>query len=419
VTQTDTVEEAATGQVDEVQEAQSGTVEEAAVAGAVVVPVEPRRRRTWWIPVLAVGIALAGSTGTYLGAGYVAHELRNEAIRDVAPLDEEAADAVGDLRAGRTLATAAAADGSAMAGVVVAGLGSADLATELGEASQEAADLVEDVEDPALPEPIVYDESSVRPAWTSILEMLATRARAADVAEERERVADDAEALAAAARAAEDARVAFYESATASAAEALAGNQHATYESRIEVQHGIDQTGTGWAQTRNSVGAYTALAAALDAMHASANAEAARRAAPEYAVHGGIEDFARSLAHGVNLDFRWAHVVNGLSSDEWYSGTAMYRYTDGGWATIELSHSIGWHWGEDVNAKAVVVHEVGHAQVVRPECEPLYSGPVFNGDDEMWATAWAIASGYDVPGSGIEAYGRPSDAQIAEAGKCI
>ena len=121
----------------------------------------------------------------------------------------------------------------------------------------------------------------------------------------------------------------------------------------------------------------------------------------------------------MNLDFTWAHVVNGHSSDEWYSGTAMYRDTDGGWATIELSHSIGWYFSDDINAKAVVVHEVGHAQVVRPECKPLFTGPVFASDDEMWATAWAIAKGYDTSGAGIGAYGRPSDAQIAEAGKCI
>jgi hypothetical protein len=97
----------------------------------------------------------------------------------------------------------------------------------------------------------------------------------------------------------------------------------------------------------------------------------------------------------------------------------MYRDTDGGWATIELSHSIGWYFSDDINAKAVVVHEVGHAQVVRPECKPLFTGPVFASDDEMWATAWAIAKGYDTSGAGIGAYGRPSDAQIAEAGKCI
>lgn len=373
---------------------------------------------SWRAPVVAAAIVLVGSSVTYLGAGVVAHQLRNEVIVEAAPLDDEAQEAADGLRIRRALASAAATDGTAMVAVVADGLGAPELATELDGMSEDAAELVDRVEDPSLPEPIAYDDSELRPPWTSVLELLATRARADALAEELERIDTDARDLAAAARSAEDARVAFYESAAADADEALAANPLASYESRVEVLHGVDQAGIGWTEARNSAGAYAALAAAVDAMEASAAAEGARRAQPEYAVHGPIEDFARSIAHGVTLDFRWAHVVNGLSSDEWYSGTALYHDTDGGWATIELSHSIGWNWADDVNAKAVVVHEVGHAQVVRPECEPLFRGPAFGSDDEMWATAWAIASGYDVPGSGTGPYGRPTDAQIAEAAKC-
>lgn len=375
--------------------------------------------RSWRAPLVAAAIVLVGSSVTYLGAGLVAHQLRNDVIVEVAPLDGEADEAADDLRIRRALASGAATDGSGMVEVVTDGLGAPELATELDAASQEAAELVDQVEDPSLPEPIAYDESELRPPWTSILELFATRARADEIAEELERMTADAADLGAAARSAEDARIAFYESAAADADAALAANPLASYESRVEVRHGVEQAGVGWAQGRNSAGAYAALTAAVDAMEASAAAEAARRAAPEYAVHGPIEDFARSIAHGVTLDFRWAHVVNGLSSDEWYSGTALYRDTDGGWATIELSHSVGWNWADDINAKAVVVHEVGHAQVVRPECEPLFRGPVFGSDDEMWATAWAIAAGYDVPGSGIGPYGRPTDAQLAEVVKCM
>lgn len=375
--------------------------------------------RSWRAPLVAAAVVLVGSSVTYLGAGLVAHQLRNDVIVEVAPLDGEADEAADDLRIRRALASGAATDGSGMVEVVTDGLGAPELATELDAASQEAAELVDQVEDPSLPEPIAYDESELRPPWTSILELFATRARADEIAEELERMIADAADLGAAARSAEDARIAFYESAAADADAALAANPLASYESRVEVRHGVEQAGVGWAQGRNSAGAYAALASAVEAMEASAAAEGARRAAPEYAVHGPIEDFARSIAHGVTLDFRWAHVVNGLSSDEWYSGTALYRDTDGGWATIELSHSVGWNWADDINAKAVVVHEVGHAQVVRPECEPLFRGPVFGSDDEMWATAWAIASGYDVPGSGIGPYGRPTDAQLAEVVKCM
>ena len=394
---------------------------EAGEAAAALVPAPVARTRTrWWIPVLAIVVVLGGSAGAYVGSGYLAHEARNELIVEVNAIEARAEEAVGDWRAARTLATAAAADGTAVSEVVVEGLGSAELAATLTAAAEEAGALVDAAEgEPKLPEPIVYDASAVRPASTSILEIFATRERAAKLEAELDRLTRSAAELDAAADAADEARTAFYASAAQDATAALAEHSIATYETRIAVQHGIDQKGTGWAQSRDSRGAYADLAAAVDAMKASSAAEAARRAESDYAVRGPIEDFARSIAHGVNLDFTWAHVVNGHSSDEWYSGTAMYRDTDGGWATIELSHSIGWYFSDDINAKAVVVHEVGHAQVVRPECKPLFTGPVFASDDEMWATAWAIAKGYDTSGAGIGAYGRPSDAQIAEAGKCI
>jgi hypothetical protein len=135
-------------------------------------------------------------------------------------------------------------------------------------------------------------------------------------------------------------------------------------------------------------------------------------------VRAEIEAFARSISGGVTLDFAWAYEVNGLPSDEWYSGTAQFWPTDGTWGLINLTHSISDNWYDDPNAKAVVVHEVGHTQVVRPNCEPLFTGPEFAGDHEQWATAWAIGMGYDLPGSGIEAYGRPTDGQIEVAAHC-
>lgn len=380
--------------------------------------VPAHARTSWWVPVLAVGIAVAGATGTYLGAGYVAHTLRNDHIVTVAGIEERVVDARGDLNAAITRAGAAGSAGSAFEEVVVDGLGSGELADELSTAAEDATRLAA-TDVPPLAAPIAYDESAARPAWISVIEVLDTRERGRGLLVDLESITADAARIDEAAATADDARVAFSESAAASAADLLEASAVATYESRIAVQHGIDQAGTGWSEAPDSAGAYRALAKAVDGVRASAKAETARRAEAAYAERGPIEAFARSIAHGVTLDFRWAHVVGGHSSDEWYSGTALYRSTDGGWATIELSHSIGWRYADDINAKAVVVHEVGHAQVVRAECRPLFTGPVFGGDDETWATAWAIASGYDVPGSGIEAYGRPTDAQIAEAAKCI
>ncbi|GAA1829424.1 hypothetical protein [Agromyces salentinus] len=377
-----------------------------------------RRRSTWWIPVLGVAIAVLGAAGTHLLAGSVADSVRNEHIAKVAAIEEQASAARGDLRAAITRAGSAGEQGQAMAAVVVSGVGGAELATELDELSERALELAEtDVPEGAAP--IAYDQGTLRPAWISVIELLETRDRGVLLLGELEDLAATADEVDASAVSADAARTSFYASAATSGSELLAANQVATYETRIAVQHGIDQEGDDWFEAPDSAGAYTRLATAVEAMRASAGSESARRADAAYAEHGPVEEFARSIARGVNLDFSWAHVVNDRSSDEWYAGNATYRYTDGGWASIQLSHSIGWEFDADVNAKAVVVHEVGHTQVVRPECAPIFTGPVFGRDDEMWATAWAIAAGYDVPGSGIEAYGRPSDAQIAEAAKCL
>ncbi len=156
---------------------------------------------------------------------------------------------------------------------------------------------------------------------------------------------------------------------------------------------------------------------AIDEVRASqATADAAKQD-PAYPIHAEIEAYARSISHGVHLDFVWAQIVNG-KGDGWLSGTAQFWPTDGGWAIISLNFNVATFWRDGADARALVTHEVGHTQVVRDACKPLFDSPVFNDNDEMWATAWAIGMGFDVPGSGIEAYGRPSNDQIATASKC-
>jgi hypothetical protein len=66
----------------------------------------------------------------------------------------------------------------------------------------------------------------------------------------------------------------------------------------------------------------------------------------------------------------------------------------------------------------VTAHEVGHTQVVREVCAAIFESPLFGSNHEVWATAWSIGMGYDVPGSGIEAYGRPTAEQIAASQGC-
>jgi hypothetical protein len=215
-----------------------------------------------------------------------------------------------------------------------------------------------------------------------------------------------------------DSQEGLFDALTAAGEQALVDHPSASYRSRIAVRHAIDQSGDGWTWAHDSASAFSATVLAVDELRASHAAEEARRLEAEYPVRAEIEAFARSISGGVTLDFAWAYEVNGLPSDEWYSGTAQFWPTDGTWGLINLTHSISDNWYDDPNAKAVVVHEVGHTQVVRPNCEPLFTGPEFAGDHEQWATAWAIGMGYDLPGSGIEAYGRPTDGQIEVAAHC-
>ncbi|RZS67978.1 hypothetical protein EV187_0400 [Agromyces ramosus] len=190
-------------------------------------------------------------------------------------------------------------------------------------------------------------------------------------------------------------------------------NALASYRTVLGVRHLIDAGGVDGQST--SATGFTALAEAVTALRAShAEAEAARS---EHPVRAEVEAFARSISQGVALDFGWAYEVAGVTSDGWYAGTAEFWPEDGGWGHITLSHSIEDSWGDE-NARAVVVHEVGHTQAIRPTCTPIFEGPEFHRDHETWATAWAIGMGYDLPGAGIEAYGRPTDAQIAAAAQC-
>ncbi|GAA2063887.1 hypothetical protein [Leifsonia soli] len=199
----------------------------------------------------------------------------------------------------------------------------------------------------------------------------------------------------------------------------LTADTSATYESKVALRHAIDDAkadGSGAAVVDGT--RLLRVISAIDGVNAAQAAGEAAKQDPAYPVRAQMEAYARSIAHGVTLDVEWHEKVSGLG-EGWYSGTTLYHEDDGGWATIDLNFSLQEGWADgDVNAKALITHEVGHAQVVRPECKTLFDGPTFHRDDEMWATAWAIAMGFDVPGSGIEAYGRPSDQQIAVAGQC-
>ncbi|GAA4367357.1 hypothetical protein [Agromyces bauzanensis] len=197
---------------------------------------------------------------------------------------------------------------------------------------------------------------------------------------------------------------------------ALDASPSAAYRYRHAAEEALDGLRHSPGISSGDADRFTALATALADVRASHAAEEERRSA--YPVRAEIEAFARSIAAGVELEFAWAYEVAGLPSDGWYSGTAEFKPDGVGWGLISLTESIEWEWYADENARAVVVHEVGHTQVLRDACYAIFAAEPFHGDHETWATAWAIGMGHDLPGAGIEAYGRPSDAQIAAASGC-
>lgn len=161
-----------------------------------------------------------------------------------------------------------------------------------------------------------------------------------------------------------------------------------------------------------TVSTYVAQAKRLQASHA---AEEAEKAGALYERRRVVEDFARSIAGGVMLDFDWAPIVNGFGDRGSHGGTATWNTAHGGFSTITLSDSIARTWGQEPFGQAVTVHEVGHA--ITGKCYELFSTE-FGSDNEVWATAWAIGMGYDVNGSGESLYGRPSDELIALSTQC-
>ncbi|GAA2043345.1 hypothetical protein GCM10009819_32430 [Agromyces tropicus] len=260
------------------------------------------------------------------------------------------------------------------------------------------------------------DPDGLAPAWeryadaVELLELIPSRELAAErYALARERVAESNLAIA-------DASEALVAGTEELALAAMEANPSATHRSRLAVEQAIDALRQSPTVSSGSTGRFADLSDAVAGMHASHEAELARRG--EHPVRAEIEDFARSISFDVPFDVVWAYEAGGFPSDAYYAGTAEFMPEGDGWGLITLTYSIEDAFSWDENAKAVVVHEVGHVQVLREACATIFSDAGFDGDHETWATAWAISMGYDLPGSGIEAYGRPTDAQIAAAGGC-
>ncbi|WP_426625461.1 hypothetical protein ACPPVW_05200 [Leifsonia sp. McL0607] len=394
-------------------------------AGEVVEPHEPlevpapKRTRRRWLKITAYSLLAAGGlAGSTWGWQFFATERITTAYREVIASSEELADV--SLHRGAALDKARASVGS-MAAFTESPRPdylAESTATALADAQVNLKAKSEKYMHTEFERPQASPTTADLWPWTVIGDLQdKDELTHQNIANTKTRAAE-LKVLGNAQEPFEKSASAVYGELAAHAQEALTASPSATFESRLTLQHVMKLGDAGVTSSRFGGEGLVQLVEAIDGVQAAHAAGEAAKQDPAYPVRAQIEEYARSIARGVPLDFEWHEQVSGLGAG-WYSGTAMYRETDGGWATIDLNFTVqeGWTAG-DVDAKAVVTHEVGHAQVVRPECRPLFEGPAFNRDDEMWATAWTIGLGFDVMGAGIEAYGRPSDEQIAVAAQC-
>ena len=385
----------------------------AAAAPAASVPAGPRRSiRTPAIIAGTVAAIALGLLGHQLGAA----ALHAQAWPIWAAVDTRFDEASAAYTASAERSDSAIARAEYLHEMAVGDLVRPEDRAALAESIELAGDTLADP--PAPPTGIVDlgTPDAPAPAWERyadlwrLTELLPSRDTAAERFEEAtERVASGTKAIA-------DASEALVSGTEELAGAALAESTRATYRARVAVEEAVDGIRHSPSMSSGDGDRFSVLSAAVAEVRASHAAEQEHRnAAP---LRAEIEAFARSVASGVELEFAWAYEVAGKGSDEWYSGTTEFKPEGMGWGLISLTESIEREWASDPNAKALVVHEVGHAQVLRDACYPIFEAAPFGGDHEMWATAWAIGMGYDLPGAGIEAYGRPSDAQIAAAGQC-
>ncbi|TIH37093.1 hypothetical protein [Subtercola vilae] len=266
-----------------------------------------------------------------------------------------------------------------------------------------------------VPAAVHIDQSAYRPPWQLVTEaeQFEGRTRASQQTEGSLRtLASDAAAAETSVYAAE---TAYFGNAATAAEQTISSNALSNRSVQVPLLRLIEQArNSTLSESRN--GAFVdSLANAEAQVVASQATQQSELDDPAWAVRREVEAYARSLSNGVALEFVWAPEVSGLG-DNWLSGTAESYDSDGGWSIISLNYTVEREWENGRNARALVAHEVGHTQVYR--CWPLFSGDAFHQNSEIWATAWSISQGFDVPGSGIEAYGRPTDEQISVAGQC-
>jgi hypothetical protein len=105
---------------------------------------------------------------------------------------------------------------------------------------------------------------------------------------------------------------------------------------------------------------------ATQELHDSHAAGEAQKAGPLYDQRLAVEEFVRSLAGDVLLDFNWVETLNidGVERGygPYFAGLANYAQSNGiSYSTINLTNSIASLWGIGHMPASVVAHEVRHA----------------------------------------------------------
>jgi hypothetical protein len=375
-------------------------------------PTAPRRRSGLVVVAAIAGLFAVGVAGHHV----VAEAAHAQVWPAWAAADARFDEATTDYEGAAERGASAVARAEYLLGVATGDL----VRPEDRVALEERVGLAEDAlaETPTAPSGIVDlgDPASPAPAWERYADLWRLVALIPSRTEGADRFDAAADQVASGTKAISEASQALLAGTEELAVAALEASPSATYRFRHAAEHALDGIRHSPDSSSGGGDRFTALAAAIADVRASHAAEEEHRAAQP--LRAEIEGFARSIALGVELEFAWAYEVAGLPSDGWYAGTAEFKDDGVGWGLITLSESIEREWSADQNTRAVVVHEVGHTQVLREACHEIFAAEPFSGDHEMWATAWAIGMGYDLPGAGIEAYGRPTDAQIAAAAQC-
>ncbi len=160
--------------------------------------------------------------------------------------------------------------------------------------------------------------------------------------------------------------------------------------------------------------AFEQLNAAASAVAASHDEVLASKAGSLLQRRLEVEEFARSIAGGVLLEFEWDRIVNGRGLNGSAGGLASWNSGHGGHATITLSNSVAQHWPSPI-MRALVAHEVGHA--ISAKCYDMFDWEDRDANEE-WATAWAISMGHTSEGNGVSIYGYPRQEIIDKARTC-